>query len=45
VKSCHFLSIGVLTALLHYKELLKSLCAYDLVWFQTIEDLRVCLDG
>lgn len=39
-----FPSFGVLTALPHYKDLLKSLCAYDLVGFQTIEDLTAFHD-
>jgi trehalose 6-phosphate synthase len=40
-----FPSFGVLTALPHYQELLKSLCAYDLVGFQTIEDLTAFHDA
>ena len=40
-----FPSFGVLTALPHYKDLLKSLCAYDLVGFQTIEDLTAFHDA
>jgi trehalose 6-phosphate synthase len=34
-----FPCFGVLAALPHYEDLLKSFCAYDLVGFQTIEDL------
>jgi trehalose 6-phosphate synthase len=40
-----FPSFGVLTALPHYKDLLKSLCTYDLVGFQTIEDLTAFHDA
>ncbi|MCI4679611.1 trehalose-6-phosphate synthase [Rhodoblastus acidophilus] len=40
-----FPSLGVLAALPHYLEILKSLCAYDLVGFQTIEDLTAFHDA
>jgi trehalose 6-phosphate synthase len=40
-----FPSFGVLAALPHYKDLLASLCAYDLVGFQTIEDLTAFHDA
>jgi trehalose 6-phosphate synthase len=40
-----FPSLGVLAALPHYIELLQSLCAYDLVGFQTIEDLTAFHDA
>lgn len=40
-----FPSFGVLTALPHYKDLLWSLCAYDLVGFQTVEDLTAFHDA
>jgi len=40
-----FPSLGVLVALPHYIELLQSLCAYDLVGFQTIEDLTAFHDA
>jgi trehalose 6-phosphate synthase len=37
--------LGVLATLPHYIDLLKSLCAYDLVGFQTIEDLTAFHDA
>jgi trehalose 6-phosphate synthase len=40
-----FPSLGVLASLPHYSDLLKSLCAYDLVGFQTIEDLTAFHDA
>jgi trehalose 6-phosphate synthase len=40
-----FPSLGVLASLPHYSDLLKSLCAYDLVGFQTIEDLTAFQDA
>ena len=40
-----FPSLGVLAALPHYIELLQSLCAYDLVGFQTTEDLTAFHDA
>ena len=40
-----FPSFGVLAVLPHYKDLLESLCAYDLVGFQTIEDLTAFHDA
>jgi trehalose 6-phosphate synthase len=40
-----FPSLGVLATLPHYVELLRSLCAYDLVGFQTIEDLTAFHDA
>lgn len=40
-----FPALGVLDALPHYKDLLKALCAYDLVGFQTIEDLTAFQDA
>jgi trehalose 6-phosphate synthase len=40
-----FPSFGVLAALPHYDALLKSLCAYDLVGFQTVEDLTAFRDA
>ena len=40
-----FPSLGVLATLPHYGDLLKSLCAYDLVGFQTIEDLTAFHDA
>jgi trehalose 6-phosphate synthase len=40
-----FPSLGVLAVLPHYSDLLKSLCAYDLVGFQTIEDLTAFHDA
>jgi trehalose 6-phosphate synthase len=40
-----FPSLGVLATLPHYGYLLKSLCAYDLVGFQTIEDLTAFHDA
>lgn len=40
-----FPSFGVLAALPHYQDLLRWLCAYDLVGFQTIEDLTAFNDA
>jgi trehalose 6-phosphate synthase len=40
-----FPSLGVLATLPHYGDLLKSLCAYDLVGFQTVEDLTAFHDA
>jgi len=40
-----FPSLGVLATLPNYVELLRSLCAYDLVGFQTIEDLTAFHDA
>jgi trehalose 6-phosphate synthase len=40
-----FPSLGVLATLPHYGGLLKSLCAYDLVGFQTIDDLTAFHDA
>ena len=40
-----FPSLGVLATLPHYIDLLKALCAYDLVGFQTIEDLTAFHDA
>jgi trehalose 6-phosphate synthase len=40
-----FPSFGVLGVLPHYKDLLQSLCAYDLVGFQTSEDLTAFHDA
>ena len=40
-----FPSLGVLATLPHYGDLLKSLCAYDLVGFQTAEDLTAFHDA
>lgn len=40
-----FPSLGVLATLPHYIDLLKSLCDYDLVGFQTIEDLTAFHDA
>jgi trehalose 6-phosphate synthase len=40
-----FPSLGVLATLPRYVELLRSLCAYDLVGFQTIEDLTAFHDA
>jgi trehalose 6-phosphate synthase len=40
-----FPSLGVLDVLPHYGELLKSMCAYDLVGFQTSEDLTAFHDA
>jgi trehalose 6-phosphate synthase len=40
-----FPSFGVLAVLPHYKDLLAALCAYDLVGFQTIEDLTAFHDA
>jgi trehalose 6-phosphate synthase len=40
-----FPSFGVLAVLPHYKSLLESLCAYDLVGFQTIDDLTAFHDA
>ncbi|HEX2338719.1 MAG TPA: trehalose-6-phosphate synthase [Hyphomicrobiaceae bacterium] len=40
-----FPSFGVLTVLPHYESLLESLCAYDLIGFQTIDDLTAFHDA
>ncbi len=40
-----FPSLGVLATLPQYIDLLKSMCAYDLVGFQTIEDLTAFHDA
>lgn len=40
-----FPSLGVLATLPHYVDLLQSLCAYDLVGFQTIDDLTAFHDA
>jgi len=40
-----FPSLGLLAALPHYIDLLKSFCSYDLVGFQTIEDLTAFHDA
>jgi trehalose 6-phosphate synthase len=40
-----FPSFGVLAVLPHYKSLLESLCAYDLVGFQTTDDLTAFHDA
>src|SRR6185437_11121127 len=40
-----FPPLGVLATLPHYSEILQSLCAYDLVGFQTIEDLTAFQDA
>jgi trehalose 6-phosphate synthase len=40
-----FPSFGVLAVLPHYESLLESLCAYDLVGFQTIGDLTAFHDA
>ena len=40
-----FPSLGVLAALPHYNDLLQSMCSYDLVGFQTIEDLIAFQDA
>lgn len=40
-----FPSLGVLEVLPHYTELLKALCAYDLVGFQTTEDVTAFHDA
>jgi trehalose 6-phosphate synthase len=40
-----FPSFGVLAVLPHYKSLLEWLCAYDLVGFQTIDDLTAFHDA
>src|SRR5690606_2417547 len=40
-----FPSLGVLATLPRYVELLRSLCAYDLVGFQTIEELTAFHDA
>src|SRR5512133_2250582 len=40
-----FPSFGVLAVLPHYKNLLEWLCAYDLVGFQTIDDLTAFHDA
>jgi trehalose 6-phosphate synthase len=40
-----FPALGVLETLPHYVELLRALCAYDLVGFQTIEDLTAFHDA
>jgi trehalose 6-phosphate synthase len=40
-----FPSIGVLAALPNYGDLLKSMCYYDLLGFQTIEDLNAFHDA
>jgi trehalose 6-phosphate synthase len=40
-----FPSLGILETLPHYLDLLEALCAYDLVGFQTIEDLTAFHDA
>jgi trehalose 6-phosphate synthase len=40
-----FPSLGVLAALPHYDDLLRSMCSYDLLGFQTIEDLNAFQDA
>jgi trehalose 6-phosphate synthase len=40
-----FPSLGVLETFPHYLDLLESLCAYDLVGFQTMEDLTAFHDA
>lgn len=40
-----FPSFGILAALPHFPELLRWMCAYDLVGFQTIEDLTAFNDA
>ncbi len=40
-----FPSLGVLSTLPHYLDLLKALCAYNVVGFQTIEDLTAFHDA
>ncbi len=40
-----FPCLGVLAALPHYDDLLKSMCSYDLLGFQTIEDLNAFQDA
>lgn len=40
-----FPSLGVLETFPHYIDLLESLCAYDLVGFQTVEDLTAFHDA